>query len=301
MYKKNDMKQFSGVWALVLTPFNEDKSIDFTALERYAAWQAANKPQHLFAVCGSSEMAKLNIEERLQIAKTVVSNVGDVPVVATANLEPSWLAQVEEVKRMQATGVSGLVFVTRAYGDDQDRMYTYLAELATYSDVPIMLYEYPGFSPSKMEGETYGKLVKTGKFVSIKDTTCTMPKIKEKIAVQGDSSVLQANIPYLFESYQAGARGVCATTTTCGAHLFVKMWDEFSRGKVEEAKITHQHICLLDNALNGGFAATAKYLINKQGCKMNWYTRSDTVLNPQRLKALDVWYEWAKDYGIYAD
>jgi len=298
MYKKNDMKQFSGVWSLLLTPFNEDRTIDLSALTQYAAWQASHKPQHLFAVCGSAEMANLNLEERLKIASTVVSQAGDVPVVATANLEPSWLAQVEEVKRMQATGVSGLVFVTKGYGDDQNRMYTYLAELSAYSELPIMLYEFPGCSPHRMEAETYGKLVETGRFVAIKDTTCTMPMIKEKIAVQGESSVLQANIPYLFEAYKAGARGVCATPTTCGNHLFVKMWDEFSNGKVEEAKKTHQHICLLDNALDGGFCATAKYLVNLQGVPMNWYTRGNHNLSPQKLHALEVWYDWAKDYGI---
>lgn len=298
MSKEHDMKQFSGVWSLVLTPFNEDRTIDFAALENYVEWQASKKPQHLFAVCGSAEMNSLNIEERLKIATIAAKKAGDVPVVATANLEPSWLAQVDEVKRMEATGVSGLVFVSKGYGNDQNRMFTYLAELSTYTELPIMLYEYPGCSPAKMEGETYRKLVETGRFVAIKDTTCTMPQIKEKIAVQGESSVLQANIPYLFESYVAGARGVCATPTTCGTHLFAKMWDEFSNGKVEQAKVTHQHIILLDNALEGGFCATAKYLINLQGCKMNWYTRGSHNLNPQKLKALEVWYEWAKDYGI---
>lgn len=298
MYQKDNMRQFDGVWALILTPFHEDRSVDFTALERYAAWQASHKPQHLFAVCGSSEMTSLTLDERIQIASTVVAGAGGVPVVATANLEPSWFAQVEEVKRMESTGVSGLVFVTKGYGNDQDRMFTYLAELSTHTQLPVMLYECPGFSPHKMSGETYGKLVKTGRFVAIKDTTCTMPLIKEKIAVQGESSVLQANIPYLFEAYRAGARGVCATPTTCGAQLFVKMWDEFSHGKIDEARRTHQHICLLDNAIDGGFCATAKYLVKLQGIEMNWYTRGSHNLNAQRLKALDVWYEWAKDAGI---
>ena len=298
MYKKNDMKQFSGVWSLLLTPFNEDRTIDFPALENYVEWQASKKPQHLFAVCGSAEMSSLHIDERLKIATLAAKRAGDLPVVATANLEPSWLAQVEEVKRMSSTGVSGLVFISKGYGSDQDRMFTYLSELSTFTELPIMLYEYPGCSPCKMEAATYGKLVETGRFVAIKDTTCTMPAIKEKIAVQGESSVLQANIPYLFESYQAGARGVCATPTTCGSHQFVKMWNEFSSGKVEEARKTHEHITLLDNALEGGFCATAKYLINLQGCKMNWYTRGNHNLNPQKLKALEVWYGWAKEYGI---
>lgn len=298
MYKKNDMEQFRGVYALLLTPFHEDRSVDFNTYAKYTEWQASQKPNHMFAVCGSSEMTSLTLEERIKIAATAVKAAGDVPIVATANLEPSWLAQVEEVKRMEATGVSGLVFVTKGYGNDQDRMFTYLAELSTYTELPIVLYEFPGCSPARMEGGTYGKLVKTGRFVSIKDTTCTMPAIKEKIAVQGESSVLQANIPYLFEAYQAGARGVCATPTTCGTHLFVKMWDEYKNGKIEEARKTHEHICLLDNAIDSGFCASAKYIVNLRGIPMNWYTRGNHELNPQRLKSLEVWYEWAKSYGI---
>lgn len=298
MYKKNDMKQFRGVYSLLLTPFKEDRSIDFDVLAQYAEFQAATKPQHLFAVCGSSEMSSMNLEERLKIASTVVGKAGDIPVIATANLEPSWLAQVEEVKRMEATGVSGLVFVTKGYGDNQERMLAYLSELSTYTELPIVLYEFPGCSPARMEADTYRKLVETGRFVSIKDTTCLMPKIMEKIAVQGESAVLQANIPYLFEAYEAGARGVVATPTTCGSHLFVKMWDEYSNGKIAEAKKTHEHICLLDNAMDSGFCATAKYLVSLQGVPMNWYTRGSHDLNPQRLKALRVWFDWAKDYGI---
>lgn len=290
--------KYNGVWSLLLTPFHEDRSIDFKVLEQYTQWQAAQKPHHLFAVCGSAEMISLNLEERLKVAATVVKNAGKIPVCATANLEPSWFAQVDEVKRMEAAGVSTLVFVTKGYGDDRERMFTYLAELAGHTTLPIMLYECPSFSPHMMDARTYGKLVATGRFVAIKDTTCTMPLIKEKIQVQGDSSVLQANIPYLLEAYKAGARGVCATTTTCGTALFVKMWDEFIKGDLEKARVTHQHICILDNALEGGFSATAKYLINLQGIPMNWYTRGNQSLNAQKLHALEVWYEWAKEYEI---
>lgn len=290
--------EFSGVYSLLLTPFNEDRSIDYKAFEAYAEWQAAQGAQHLFPVCGSSEMMELHFDERLKLASLAVKHANGTPVFATANLEPSWEAQVEEVKSMSQTGVDGLVFTTKGYGADQNRMFTYLSELATYTDLPIMLYEFPGFSPKVMEGETYGKLVKTGKFIGIKDTTCTMQQIKDKIAVQGDSNVLQANIPLLFDSYLAGARGVVATPTTCGARLFVKMWDEFSKGDVEAAKITHQHIILLDNAIDSGFCASAKYLVNLQGVKMNWYTRGNHNLGEARRRSLEVYYDYAKSNNI---
>lgn len=290
--------EFAGVYSLLLTPFNEDRSIDFKTYEQYVEWQAAFKPQHLFPVCGSSEMRELKLDERLAIAGTTVKHSCGVPVFATANLEPSWEAQVNEVKAMEQTGVDGLVFVTKGYGADPERMYTYLCELASHTELPIVLYEFPGFSNHIMDGETYGRLVKTGRFKGIKDTTCTMHRIKEKIAVQGDSNVLQANIPLLYEAYLAGARGVIATPTTCGTQLFVKMWDEFSQGRLEDAKKTFEHIILLDNAIDSGFCASAKYLVSLQGVPMNWYTRGNHNLSEARMHSLKVWYDWAKSEGI---
>lgn len=290
--------EFAGVYSLLLTPFKEDRSIDFKVFEQYVEWQASFRPQHLFAVCGSSEMVDLTFDERIRIAKTAVAHSQGVPVFASANIEPSWFAQVEEVKTMSQTGVSGLVFTTKGFGNDQERMFTYLNELSSFTDLPIVLYEYPGFSPKTMSGETYGKLVATGKFKGIKDTTCTLAEIKDKIAYQGDSNVLQANIPLLYEAYIAGAKGVCATPTSCGADLFVKMWDEFLSGDLEKAKQTFYQIILLDNAIDSGFNASAKYLVSLRGIPMNWYTRGSHKLSEARMHSLKVYYDWAKENGV---
>lgn len=295
---EKNYEYFRGVFALLLTPYRDDRSIDCDAYAAYTEWQAEKGANHLFAVCGSAEMSELNLDERVKCAETAVRHSGGLGVVATANLEPSWYGQVEEVKRMTATGVEALVFVTKGYGGDDERMYTYLSELARHTELPIFLYEFPGCQPCKMSAEVYGRLVKTGRFYGIKDTTCTMPSIKEKLAVQGESAVLQANVPYLFDSYVAGARGVMATTTTCGAQLFAKMWREFRAGELEASAATHRDICVLDNALDGGFPATAKYLVDKQGCPMNWITRGSHNLSAQKQKALDVFYEYAVANGI---
>ncbi len=286
--------QSSGVYALLLTPFNQSKEIDYPAYERYVEWQASHRPNVLFSVCGSSEMAHLTLQEREKLAALAVRHAGGIPVVATANLEPSWEAQVDEVKRITAAGVQGLVFITKGYAGDPDRLVTYLSELASHTPLPIVLYECPMAKPHCMDGETYSRLVKTGRFVAIKDTTCTMELIGQKIALQGDSSVLQANIPLLQDSYEAGARGVAATPTTCGAQLFVRQWEAFQKGDLEAARLAHKHILLLDDVLGGHFPASAKYLANLQGAKMEWVTRSGSVLNEQRLRALELWYDWAK-------
>lgn len=297
--KIENMEKYRGVYALLLTAFNEDKSIDYDGYAAYVEWQAAHKPHYLFPVCGSSEMGSMTLDERIKVAETAVKHAGDVPCFATANLEPSWYAQIEEVKRMEQTGVEGLVFVTKGYGDDDNRVVTYLNELAQYSTLPILLYEFPGLQPHLISGEAYGELAKTGRFVGIKDTTSKMPPILEKIKVQGETAVMQANIPYLLEAYEAGARGVVATPTSCGAGLFRKMYDEFYVDKdYEAAKKTYEHIILLDQCIDSGFMASAKYLCQLQGVPMTYVTRGNHNLSPSRLKSIRTFYDYAKANGI---
>lgn len=210
---------------------------------------------------------------------------------ATANLAESFDDQIEEMKRMEAQGVSGHVFVTKGMCDRHGELYDYLTSLAAHTELPIVLYEYPGLQPCHMDAKTYGELIKTGKFKGIKDTTCTMPLIESKIAVQGDSNVLQANIPLLYDSWLKGARGVVATPTSCGAGLFVKMWDEFVKGDLEAARRTHQHIILLDNAIDANFNASANTLLSSRaltsiGIPEAATTSATPALDPSRCSTI---------------
>ena len=292
-------EEFRGVYALLLTPFNEDRSINYDTYAQYVEFQAARGAHHLFSVCGSSEMTCLTLDERIKCAETAVKHSNGVEIVATANLEPTWKEQIEEVKRMEQTGVDGLVFVTRDYGNCDKRIVENLSELAGYTKLPIILYEFPGFDHCHMSGKAYGELVKTGRFHGIKDTTCSMDGIKDKIAVQGDSAVLQANIPLLLDAYDAGARGVCATPTSCGVNLFRKMYDEYFVEKdMKKARETFNEIILLDCAIDSGFNASAKFLVQLQGIPFTTVTRAGATLNAPRIRSLRAFYEYAKDHEL---
>lgn len=290
--------EFAGVYSLLLTTFNEDLTVDYKAYEEYVTWQASFRPQHLFANCGSSEMTALTAEERIKLAGLAVKNSLGVPVFATANLDYNREKELDEMKALEQQGVTGLVFVSKGMGDKPEEQYEYLSELSTHTSLPIVLYEFPGMRPHLMDASVYGKLVETGRFMGIKDTTCYLETIKEKIAVQADSNVLQANIPFLYDAYEAGARGVVATPTTCGADLFVKMWDEWVKGDKKAARETYNQIILLDNAIDSGFNASAKYLCICRGVNMKCITRSKQQLSPARMRSIEAYVEWATSAGI---
>ena len=291
-------KKMSGAYALMRTPLKEDGTIDYSVYEKYAEWQST-QCEHLFAVCGSSEMRILSPDERVKLAGLTVKNSNGSFVVATGNMADTLEEEKEEIKRLEAAGVDGLVLVTKNTGNDPDLCVEYLTSLARTTKLPCMLYEFPGYDYHNISGELYGRLVETGMFYGIKDTTCTMADIKEKIAVQGDSNVLQANVPLLLEAWKAGARGVMATPLTCASHLFQKMWDEFSSGDLDAAKNTFDLVNILDGCIDSGFNLSAKYLVKLQGFDFMPIGRNGRCLNEQRLHALDVFYAWGKEHGIF--
>lgn len=301
MTLKEHEKNWGGVYSLLLTPFNEDLSIDYDLYGEYVKWQIDRGAHHLFSVCGSSEMTSLTLDERLKCAEIAVKNSMGHKVIATANLEPTWHGQLEEIKKIESTGVDGLVFVTKGYANNDDTMVAYIEELAEHANLPVILYEFPGIPNYKMSGKAYGKLVEDGVVKGIKDTTCIMNGgISDKIAVQGDSCVLQANIPYLLESYEEGARGVIATPSTCGVGILRKMWDSFVDGDMDNAVRYHSAVCSLSDVIGEGFCASAKYLVNLQGLPMNVYTRggAEKRINAQGYKNLRVWHDEAVRQGL---
>ncbi len=288
-----------GIYSLMLTPFFEDRSIDYNTYEEYTEWQVSQGVDHLFAVCGSSEMTQLTLEERLKLAELTVKHKGNTTVVASANIEKTKEENLEEIKKMEQTGVDGIVLTTKGYGDDEETLISYIRELASSTDLPVFMYEFPGFQPHLISGKAYGELTKDGLIWGIKDTTCRLDMIQDKIDNKNDSTIIQANMPYLFDSYVAGARGVMATPTSCGGAFFQRFHEAFVSGDMALAEQRYNEIILLDNAIDSGFCASAKELIRLQGVKgFNWYTRGPHNLSGARLRSIKSFHDWCVANGL---
>ncbi len=288
-----------GIYSLMLTPYFEDRTIDYATYEKYTEWQVSQGVDHLFAVCGSSEMTMLTLEERLKLATLTAKHKGNTTIVATANIEATVEENIEEIKKMEQTGVDGLVLITKGLGDDDDKIVDYITKLLDVATLPVFLYEFPGFRPHLMSGKAYGELAKTGKIWGIKDTTSTFDGIKDKIDNKYDSTIIQANMPFLWDSYVAGARGVMATPTSCGGAFFQRFHEAFVSGNMALAEQRYNEIILLDNAIDSGFNASAKELIRLQGVDtFNWYTRHDHNLSSARLRSLKSFHDWCVANGL---
>lgn len=143
---KNDLhEKYRGIIPPVLTPFNEDKSVDFRTLEKFADWLCQQKVDILFPMGGSGEYKTLQLDERKKIIDTIVKGVAGRKQVF-AGTGAATLEETIELSRYAAEhgadGV-GVVMPTDIPGNE-DSLFNYYKAVNDAIDCPFMVYDPRG-------------------------------------------------------------------------------------------------------------------------------------------------------------
>ncbi|GJM75480.1 hypothetical protein HMSSN036_76960 [Paenibacillus macerans] len=87
MNRQSNSPMAGGVWPTMVTPFTAGGEIDYEAQARAVEWYIAHGVNGLFAVCQSSEMFHLSLEERVKLAAFIKEKAaGRVPVIASGHI-----------------------------------------------------------------------------------------------------------------------------------------------------------------------------------------------------------------------
>lgn len=204
-----------GIVPVMLTPFTEADRIDWASLERLVEWYLANGADALFAVCQSSEMQKLSLDERTELARRVVAQTaGRVPVIASGHISDDRDDQRAELTAMAETGIDALVLVTNhldprdagtaAFRDGLEAILGWLPK-----DLPLGLYECPAPYRRLLSDDEFRLCRDTGRFVTLKDVSCDIDVVRRRVALSGDSgfAVVNANAAIAAAAMRAGSKG----------------------------------------------------------------------------------------------
>ncbi len=218
----------TGIIPVMLTPFTPDDQIDWAGYERLIDWYIDHGAEALFAVCMSSEMHYLTLEERLQLARFTVETVKKrVPVVASGHVSEELADQRSELSAMADTGVDGVVLVTNRLvppeGDSQalrDHIDALLGALP--ADLNLGLYECPVPYRRLLSDEEIDYCAQTGRFTLLKDVSCNLQTVKRRLALTRDTplAVINANAAIAWPALQAGAAGFCGVMTNLHPDLY---------------------------------------------------------------------------------
>lgn len=284
-----------GVWPVMLTPFTDLGEVDYAGLEQLVEWYIAHGVSGLFAVCQSSEMFWLSLKERADIAAFVKEKARNrVQVVASGHISDDIGLQVEEIKRIAATGVDAVVWVTNrlAAEHEPDGQWIRQAEymLEQVPDVAFGLYECPYPYKRLLSPELLKWCRDSGRFSFLKDTCCDPERIERRLELLrgGTLQIFNANTTTLLSSLARGAAGYSGIMANFHPDLYVLLCRQVRDAPGPAAAIQS----LLDVAAVCGhqnYPLSAKYYLGvKEGLNIGLHTRSSSEGGLTRLQRMEL-------------
>ena len=239
------MKALIGTGVALVTPFNQDGSVDLVGLERLVNFQIDNGINYLVVLGTTGEGVTLTSEEKEQVKSTIVRvNAGRLPLVLGMGGNNT-AALVSEIKNTDLSDYTAILSVSPYYNKpSQEGIYQHFKAVAAASPLPIVLYNVPGRTGSNVKPETVIRLAHDFKnIVAVKeaagDLVQAMRLIQHKpddfLVISGDDMIALAMT-------LAGGAGVISVIGQGLPKDFAAMIQLGLKGDVEAANALHYKI-----------------------------------------------------------
>lgn len=174
---------FKGLGTAIVTPFKEDKSVDFDAFEKLVLRQIKAGVDFIVVLGTTGEAATLTEEEKIQLVKKALEAAkGTIKIVAGIGSNNT-KSTIELIKKVDNLAIDGYLSVTPYYNKPtQDGLYQHFAEQAKITSKPIILYNVPGRTGVNLLPLTIKKLAEEFKnIVAVKEASGNMEQIMDLI------------------------------------------------------------------------------------------------------------------------
>lgn len=260
------MQKFIGTGVALVTPFKEDLSVDFDALERLVNYQIDNGVNYLVVLGTTGEPATLNKEEKEAVKNKIIEvNKGRLPLVSGIGGNNT-AAIVNEIKNTDFTNFDAILSVSPYYNKPtQEGIYEHFRSIAESTKMPIILYNVPGRTASNMLPETIVKLANDfDNIIGVKEAAGDLvqamkiiqQKPKDFLVISGDDMI---TLPMIL----AGGSGVISVIGEGLPKQFTEMVRLGLEGKSKEAYSYHYQIAKsIDLIFEEGNPAGIKSMLN---------------------------------------
>lgn len=241
---------FKGAITAIVTPFNEDLSINYDKLKELLEFQIENNIQGI-VVCGTTgESSTLTTEERKSIIKFTVEVVNKrIPVIAGTGTNDTKYS-IELSKYAESVNVDGLLLVTPYYNKcTQDGLYEHFKSIAENVKTPIILYNVPSRTGVNIQPETVVKLSKIDNIVGIKEASSDLSQIAKILSsVDNNFSVYSGNDDQILPILSLGGKGVISVISNILPKETQSLCDNYFDNNLDKAKnIQLKYLKLMNN------------------------------------------------------
>ena len=233
------MAIFTGAGVAIVTPFNEDGSINYDRLDELIEFHCEHKTDSI-VICGTTgESATMTEEEHMQCVKFTIDRVNKrVPVIAGTGSNCTRTA-IDMSKEASEYGADGLLLVTPYYNKaTQNGLIAHYTDIAKHTDLPIILYNVPSRTGCKLESSTIAKLVKeVDNIVGVKEATGDIAMAAQIMYdTQGDIDMYSGNDDMIVPMLSIGGKGVISVLSNVAPEDTHNICAEYFAGNVEKSR-----------------------------------------------------------------
>jgi len=253
----------------LITPFNEDGSVDYKALVRLVDYQLQNGADFLVVLGTTAETATLTAQEQSAIIKQVVTQVrSKIPIILGVGGNNT-RAVTERLKSPELEGIDAVLSVVPYYNKpSQEGIYQHFKAVSEATELPVVLYNVPGRTGVNMTAETTLRIARgfknvigvkeaSGNIVQVNDIIKHKPK--EFVVISGDDGIT-------FPLMSLGAVGVISVIGNAFPKEFGRMVRLALAGDYENALIIHRRFTeLFELLFVDGNPAGVKSMLSMMG------------------------------------
>ncbi len=242
---------FTGSGVAIVTPMNEDGSINFEEYGKIIDFQINNNTDAIIACGTTGESATLNHEEHCDVIKYTVDRVqGRVPViVGTGSNDTSYAIKLSQ--EAEKFGVDGLLIVTPYYNKtSQKGLVKHYNLIADNVDLPIMLYNVPSRTGCNINVETYVELAEHKNISAIKEANGDISSVAKTISLCKDKiDVYSGNDDQVLAIMALGGKGVISVFANICPSQMHELTYSILQGDLEKARDLQLKYLSLMNSL----------------------------------------------------
>jgi 4-hydroxy-tetrahydrodipicolinate synthase len=239
-----------GAMTALVTPFGEDGSVDFAALERIVRWQVA-EGIHGLVPCGTTgEGATLTDDEHRRVIEAVVRTAERrVPVVAGCGSNDTRRTQ-EAARRAAEAGADALLVVTPYYNKpNRSGMLAHYHAVVEATSLPVVVYNVPGRTGQDLGVDLILELARIPGIVGVKEASGKLEQVAAVLQSRPDGfALLSGDDPLALPSVALGADGVISVVSNEAPGEMASLIDAALGGDLVRAREIHYRLLDLMHA-----------------------------------------------------
>lgn len=238
-------KLLRGTYTAIVTPFNDDFSIDFESFKNHLHDQVKNGVTGV-VVCGSTgESATLSTDEKIKLIETAINEIGNEVQIIAGTGSNNTSSSVELTQKAKEMGATAVLLVAPYYNKPtQEGLYTHYKTIAEKVNIPQIIYNVPGRSSVNILPEVQLRLAREYEnIIATKEASGDLEQIMTIIENSPeDFSVLSGDDAITVPIIAMGGDGVVSVLSNYAPKQFSDTVNAALEGDINKAKELHYEL-----------------------------------------------------------